>query len=90
MSEMITNNGEQRLHDTPDEHPNEKKVNKYCYILLAVFLGDFGIHQFYAGRVRRGILYLIFCWTFIPELLSIFDIIKACGKIKDTEDQIWM
>jgi TM2 domain-containing membrane protein YozV len=38
--------------------------------LFAIFLGAFGIHQFYVGHVGQGILYLIFCWTIIPALIS--------------------
>lgn len=28
----------------------EMQVNKVIYILLALFLGSFGIHKFYAGK----------------------------------------
>lgn len=37
-------------------------------VLLAVFLGGFGIHQFYLRRTGLGILYLCFSWTGIPTL----------------------
>lgn len=43
------------------------QVNKVIYILLALFLGSFGIHKFYAGKNMQGILHLIFCWTGIPH-----------------------
>jgi TM2 domain-containing membrane protein YozV len=88
--ENVFVNGELRVNSTQKEHPNQKKVDKYIYILIALFFGDFGIHKFYAGRIKTGILYLLFFWTFIPWLFSIFDIIKACGKIKDTENKIWL
>ena len=39
----------------------EMQVNKVIYILLALFLGSFGIHKFYAGKNMQGILHLIFC-----------------------------
>ena len=35
------------------------EVNKVIYILLAVFLGSFGIHKFYAGKNSRIIAYSI-------------------------------
>ncbi len=31
----------------------EMQVNKVIYILLALFLGSFGIHKFYAGRICK-------------------------------------
>jgi len=34
--------------------------NKNTYALLALFLGGFGVHKFYAGQTGKGILYLIF------------------------------
>ncbi|HJD43837.1 MAG TPA: TM2 domain-containing protein [Candidatus Paenalcaligenes intestinipullorum] len=48
--------------------PNGK--NKIAAALLAFFLGGFGIHKFYLGQVGMGVLYLIFCWTFIPALVG--------------------
>jgi TM2 domain-containing membrane protein YozV len=49
--------------------------NKSVAIILAFFLGSFGIHKFYLGNNFAGILYLVFFWTFIPALLAIFDFI---------------
>ncbi|ABL00593.1 NINE protein [Pelobacter propionicus] len=53
--------------------PNGK--SKLAAILFALFLGGFGIHKFYLGRSGAGILYLLFCWTFIPALLGFIDAI---------------
>ncbi|MHB1484824.1 MAG: TM2 domain-containing protein [Saccharofermentanales bacterium] len=38
--------------------------------LLALFLGGLGIHKFYLNRAGLGILYLLFCWTYIPTIIS--------------------
>lgn len=38
--------------------------------ILAFFLGSFGVHKFYLGQPGKGVLYLLFCWTFIPGLLA--------------------
>lgn len=43
-------------------------------ILLALFLGGLGIHQFYLGNNGKGVLYLLFCWTFIPCIIALIDI----------------
>ncbi|SHO61532.1 TM2 domain-containing protein [Pseudoxanthobacter soli DSM 19599] len=43
--------------------------------LLAFFLGGFGVHRFYLGRPWTGLLYLLFCWTFIPAILAFIEFI---------------
>ena len=35
--------------------------NKWIAIILAIFLGGFGIQWFYLGRVTSGVLSIIFC-----------------------------
>lgn len=52
-------------------------VNKFVFAGLAVFLGIFGIHWFYAQQPKRGLKYLLFCWTSIPFFLGIYQGIKA-------------
>jgi len=47
--------------------------SKLSATLLAFFLGGLGIHHFYLGQTKRGIFYLLFCWTFIPALFALFD-----------------
>lgn len=47
--------------------------DKNLTAILALLLGGLGIHRFYLGQPLLGILYLIFCWTFIPLCLSIID-----------------
>ena len=41
--------------------------------LLALFLGGLGAHRFYLGQTRLGVIYLIFCWTYIPMLIGFVD-----------------
>lgn len=43
--------------------------------ILAFVFSFIGAHNFYLGRTGRGILCVIFCWTYIPTLLSLFDAI---------------
>ena len=49
--------------------------NRVVAALLAFFLGGFGIHRFYLGRGGSGVLYLIFCWTFIPAIIAFIETI---------------
>jgi TM2 domain-containing membrane protein YozV len=43
--------------------------------LLAFFLGGFGVHKFYLGRIVWGIVYLVFFWTFIPAIVAFIEFI---------------
>ena len=47
--------------------------SKGTAIVLALLLGGLGIHKFYLGRGGAGILYLLFCWTFIPAIIAFFE-----------------
>lgn len=51
------------------------KKNKLIAIILTLVFGAFGIHKFYLGKIRAGVLYLLFSWTFVPLLLALFDLI---------------
>ena len=69
---------------------NIKGVNKIGYCLLAFFLGGIGVHKFYAGKAGAGILYLLFCWTFIPGILAFIDFIIGLCKPADENGNIYL
>lgn len=69
---------------------NKKKVNKIAYVLLAFFLGGFGGHKFYSGKIGTGILYLIFSWTFIPSIIAFVEFIIALTKSSDENGEIYV
>ena len=49
--------------------------------LLAIFLGGLGIHKFYLGKIGMGILYLVFCWTYIPAIVGLIEgIVYLCSN----------
>lgn len=51
--------------------PNGK--SKLVAALFALFLGGLGIHKFYLGMIGWGVVYLLFCWTFIPALIGFIE-----------------
>ena len=57
------------LHPTRPSSPR----NKNTAALLSLLLGGIGINRFYLGQNNLGILSIIFCWTFIPALVGVFD-----------------
>lgn len=51
-------------------------------VLLALFLGCFGVHHFYVGRTGLGILYLCLCWTGIPAILGVIECFFMPGRVR--------
>jgi TM2 domain-containing membrane protein YozV len=41
--------------------------------ILAILLGGLGVHKFYLGQILMGLLYLFFCWTFIPAIVALIE-----------------
>ncbi|MGZ5050467.1 MAG: NINE protein [Methylobacter sp.] len=62
---------------------NNKSKDATTAILLNLLLGGLGVHHFYLGRNLIGILYLLFCWTLIPLVISIFDLFFTSGRVKE-------
>ncbi|WP_297635049.1 NINE protein [uncultured Clostridium sp.] len=67
-------------------------------LLLALFLGGFGAHLFYVGRIGKAILYIVLTLSgfltcgvtsIIALILEIIDIVFICtDKFKDSEDKV--
>ncbi|MBV8673381.1 MAG: NINE protein [Acidobacteriaceae bacterium] len=51
-------------------------------VLLALFLGTFGAHHFYLRKNGLGILYIVFCWTGIPTIISIVECFFMPGRVR--------
>ncbi|MFZ3246884.1 MAG: TM2 domain-containing protein [Candidatus Acidiferrales bacterium] len=51
--------------------PNNR--NKLAAGLLAILLGWIGVHKFYLGQTGQGVIYLLFCWTFIPAIIGFIE-----------------
>ncbi len=52
-------------------------------VLLALFLGGFGVHHFYLRRTGLGILYLVFSWTPIPWVLGFLECFFMPGRVRE-------
>ncbi len=67
---------------------SNKRVSKTIYAILTILLGTFGINKFYAGKVKAGILSILFCWTGIPTILSVAEFITVLTEKKDKDGKI--
>ena len=52
-------------------------------ILLALFLGTFGLHHFYLRRTGLGILYCCFFWSGIPAILGFIECFFMPGRVRE-------
>ena len=64
-----------------------KGKSKGVAAVLAFFLGGIGIHKFYLGKGGQGVLYLLFCWTFLPSFLALIDFIVLLCMDESVFDQ---
>src|SRR5215469_1660895 len=52
-------------------------------ILLALFLGTFGVHHFYLRRTGLGILYCCFFWSGVPTILGIIECFFMPARVRE-------
>jgi TM2 domain-containing membrane protein YozV len=41
--------------------------------VLGILIGGLGIHKFYLGKVGLGIVYILFCWTYVPAIIGLVE-----------------
>jgi TM2 domain-containing membrane protein YozV len=61
---------------------NSVKKDSTTGIVLALFLGGFGAHHFYLGKAGLGVLYVLFCWTFIPAIIALFECFVMTSRVQ--------
>ena len=64
------------------------KRTRLIYILLAIFLGGFGIHNFYAGYTKKAIIQLLCVFPgsvlVIPPFITfVWVLVDICTVTKD-------
>src|SRR5215469_3782032 len=52
-------------------------------ILLALFLGTFGVHHFYLRRTGLGVLYCCFFWSGIPSILGFIECFFMPARVRE-------
>ena len=75
------------VHVTTDEAPRKRSI----YILLAIFFGGLGVHNFYAGYSGRGLaqllIFLFTGWLIIPAVaVGIWVLVEICIITRDAEN----
>lgn len=62
------------MHKIYEKHSTTMKSKKIAAVLALLF-GGIGIHRFYLGQTVKGVISLIFFWTYVPLFISIIDFI---------------
>lgn len=52
-------------------------------VLLALFLGTFGVHHFYLRRTALGVLYCCLCWSGIPTILGFVECFFMARRVRE-------
>ncbi len=73
MNEQLTDGATKFCKDCGEYAVQSGGKSKIAAGLFGIFLGGLGIHKFYLGQIGWGIVYLIFCWTFIPEIAGFIE-----------------
>ena len=78
------------LEGVSNQQVKGEAKERIIYILLAIFLGGFGIHNFYAGYTGKGIaqllITLLLFWLVIPLLVVfVWVIIEIITVTKDAK-----
>ena len=48
----------------------KKKLNYWCFIVLAFTFGGIGLQHFYLKQTVAGVFAALFCWTGIPTIVA--------------------
>jgi TM2 domain-containing membrane protein YozV len=78
MATTVYPNAEQMFHMQYESVRRDEVVG----VLLAIFLGCFGIHHFYVGRNALGVIYLCLFWTGIPAILGLIECFFMPGRVR--------
>jgi TM2 domain-containing membrane protein YozV len=65
------------------QHYEAVRRDELVGVLLALFLGSFGLHHFYMRRTGLGILYCCFFWCGIPGLLGFIECFFMPGRVRE-------
>ena len=76
MDDMTT---DQRVLFQSQYHRAQK--HRSTAVVLTLLLGGVGGHRFYLNQVGLGVLYLVFCFTFIPLIVSCIEVFLIGSRV---------
>ena len=80
--------GYDELQTFPEEERPQIIQQKLIQSALAIFLGGIGAHKFYQGKTFQGVMFLLFCWSFIPGFIGFVEGVRYLFMpVEDFYDQ---
>ena len=76
------------LNKKKTKNTNMVISKRIAFALFALLLGGIGAHKFYIKENVWGVIYLLFCWTYIPAILGIIEGIMALCKTDEESCEI--
>ncbi len=73
--------------DVPNRD-NVSSKSRLVAFLLCTFVSGFGIHRFYVGKVKSGIVMILIGWLTFGIWHLIDWIVILCGAFKDSEGNV--
>ena len=65
------------------------RKSRVAFVMLAIFLGALGVHNFYAGYIKKGVIQCcitVFTAFFASPIIWIWAIVEACMTDRDSDD----
>lgn len=72
MKKMLLMNKLSKLDSNQRMMYEMGKKSTGAFFCFTAFLGGIGAQWFYIGKIWAGVLSILFCWTFIPCIISFF------------------
>lgn len=68
----VIKNNNYNNNETPKKKDKERAIALCC---LSITCLPFGLHKFYLGNKKAGVIYSVFFWSFIPQIISLIELI---------------
>ena len=67
---------------------NENRKDAGNGMLIAFFLGGIGGHRFYLDETEKGVLYLLFCWTFFTFVIGALEAFVMPLRVQNYNEEL--
>jgi TM2 domain-containing membrane protein YozV len=72
----------------PSYSPYTVRKNRVAYVVLAIFFGSFGIHNFYAGYIKKAVIQCclsVFTFFVGAPFIWVWAVVEACRVSQDSD-----